>query len=77
MTHDKASDHLRPRQRRERVCVDLTGSARKEESSPVPHVVSDRGHASSVHAALASLPRTQRQAIELALLAGLTHDEIA
>jgi RNA polymerase sigma-70 factor, ECF subfamily len=75
----RAIDRLRSRQRRARLAEELQESGAAE---PAPAVTPDLGaldaeESAEVRAALSSLPADQRQAIEMAFFAGLTHPEIA
>ena len=79
ITRHRAIDRLRSSQRRARLVEEL-----QERAEAEPAVVAQPDadtlmieEAKTVRSALGSLPREQRQALELAFLAGLTHSEIA
>jgi RNA polymerase sigma-70 factor (ECF subfamily) len=75
MTHRRSVDAVRraasQRQREERVDRLASGARIQEDCAEATAT------AESVHAALASLPDDQRQAVELAFWQGMTHQEIA
>jgi RNA polymerase sigma-70 factor (ECF subfamily) len=79
ITRHRAIDRLRSRQRRARLTEELQENGAAE---PAPAVTPDLGaldaeESAEVRAALGSLPADQRQAVEMAFFAGLTHPEIA
>ena len=83
ITRSRAIDHLRARQRRERLRAQV---AEAREGSRSPTALAERAndeHTSQLDARriasrlLAELPEGQRQAIEMAYFAGMTHSEIA
>ena len=79
ITRHRAIDRLRARQRRARLADELQQT---DAATPAPVGSPDLdAHgaeaAAAVRAALGSLPKDQRQAIEMAFFAGLTHDDIA
>lgn len=79
IVHNLAIDRRRGRHRRELQDVPIetvTYSLESTDDDPFVAVASDL-EAAQVHAALNALPADQRQAIELAYFAGLTHQEIA
>ena len=75
----KAIDKLRIRQRDERLREAATGAANPEaaidEQSVQEPILRERG--AQVRSALEQLAPEQRQALELAFFAGLTHEQIA
>ena len=80
ITRNKAIDRLRSTQRKTRLLQDAAHELESSHSSasilPESRVIG--GESSTlVRGALVALPREQRQAIELAFLAGLTQSEIA
>jgi RNA polymerase sigma-70 factor (ECF subfamily) len=79
ITRHRAIDRLRSRQRRTRLVEELleSGGAEPAESTLPDTQAAGAEAVARVHAALATLPRDQRQSIELAFFAGLTHPEIA
>jgi RNA polymerase sigma-70 factor (ECF subfamily) len=79
ITRHRAIDRLRSRQRRTRLVEQLleSGAADPDESAMPDAEVLGGEAATEVRSALSGLPRDQRQAIELAFFAGLTHPEIA
>jgi RNA polymerase sigma-70 factor (ECF subfamily) len=75
----RAIDRLRSRQRRARLTEQLEHLGAVD---PAPTAAPDLGalgadEAATVRSALCSLPKDQRQAIEMAFFNGLTHPEIA
>jgi RNA polymerase sigma-70 factor, ECF subfamily len=79
ITRHRAIDRLRSRQRRARLVEELleTGAADPATgAAPDSDALAAEG-AASVRSVLASLPKDQREAIELAFFGGLTHPEIA
>jgi RNA polymerase sigma-70 factor (ECF subfamily) len=79
ITRHLCIDRLRSRQRRSRVIVALDNDQDPEPISQLtPAETSlDRQDAAAIRAAVNDLPKDQRQAIEMAFFAGLTHPEIA
>ncbi len=79
ITRHRAIDRLRHRQRRARLIEQLleTGAAEPGETVIPDDEVAGGESALAARAALTCLPKDQRQAIELAFFAGLTHPEIA
>jgi RNA polymerase sigma-70 factor (ECF subfamily) len=79
IVRNKAIDRIRVRKRLarivERATVEFSDSAEADERSADEPVFSEQR--AFVRAALAQIPREQRQAIELAFFSGLTHEEIA
>jgi len=79
ITRHRAIDRLRSKQRQARLVEELLASSETEApATPLP----DEGNAEaeqamSVRCAVSALPKEQRQPIELAFFAGLTHPEIA
>lgn len=81
LARSRAIDRLRARKRREGRTVsiddpDLNIDPLDEKASP-DEVVSFRQNRDAVRAAMAKLSATQREAVELAFLEGMTHVEIA
>ena len=80
ITRHRAIDRLRKRQRQARLVQELLENNAPEKDlksiAPDSDVLSAENSA-QLRAALAELPLDQRQAIELAFFAGLTHPEIA
>ncbi len=79
ITRHKAIDRLRSKQRQARLIDELLASS---ETEPLLTAFPEAGSAETeeamaVRRAVSELPREQRQAIELAFFAGLTHPEIA
>ncbi|MGH2535754.1 MAG: sigma-70 family RNA polymerase sigma factor [Thermomicrobiales bacterium] len=79
IVHNLAIDRRRGRYRRELQDVPLESVTFALENTGDDPFVTVAGEldAARIHAALATLPLDQRQAIELAYFAGLTHQEIA
>ena len=78
VTRSKAIDLLRARMRRQEREQPLGTDAGLEDPEPGPDAMCDRSE--QVHRmknALAALPTEQRQAIETAYFAGLSHSEVA
>ena len=75
----RAIDRARSRERRARLVMQLQESGAAELAPATAPDADTAGaeDAAAVRAALTSLPPDQRQAIELAFFAGLTHPEIA
>ncbi|HPA51373.1 MAG TPA: sigma-70 family RNA polymerase sigma factor [Thermoanaerobaculia bacterium] len=81
LARSRAIDRLRARKRREGRTVsiddpDLNIDPLDEKAAP-DEVVSFRQNRDAVRAAMAKLSATQREAVELAFLEGMTHVEIA
>jgi RNA polymerase sigma-70 factor (ECF subfamily) len=79
ITRHRAIDRLRSKQRQARLVEELLASS---ETEPPATLLPDEDSAEaeqaiSVRRAVSELPKEQRQAIELAFFAGLTHPEIA
>jgi len=78
MTRSRAIDQLRARQRSARLLGTWgDGTDGQKTAATALEEVADGERASSVKAALAALPVSQRQVLELAYFKGLTHVEIA
>lgn len=79
ITRHRAIDRLRSRQRRARLVEELieTGSADPVQISAPDSDAAGADESAMLRTALSSLPIDQRQAIELAFFAGLSHPEIA
>jgi RNA polymerase sigma-70 factor (ECF subfamily) len=79
LARHKAIDRLRALQRRYHFIEEITNEA--EDDPPAFAAGADevftQEQAAHIRAAVATLPLEQRQAIEMAFLGGLTHDEIA
>jgi RNA polymerase sigma-70 factor (ECF subfamily) len=79
LARHKAIDRLRALQRRYNFIEEITNEA--EDDPPALAAGADevftQEQAAHIRGAVATLPLEQRQAIELAFLGGLTHDEIA
>jgi RNA polymerase sigma-70 factor (ECF subfamily) len=79
IVRNRCIDRLRARQRRARVLVEIEDGAEIEPVAEAPAaetaLVTDELEA--VRAALGTLPKDQKQAIELAFFGGLSHHEIA
>ncbi len=77
ITHRRAVDRVRAEvaQSRRDVAYETLMSGREADST-VEQVL-DREDARTVHVALSTLSQSQREAIELAYLSGLTHREVA
>lgn len=79
ITRHRAIDRLRSKQRRTRLVEELL-AANETESPATPLPDQDSAvaeQAAAVRCAVSELPREQRQAIELAFFAGLSHPEVA
>jgi RNA polymerase sigma-70 factor (ECF subfamily) len=79
ITRNRCIDRLRARQRRSRVLVEMDESSKFDlpaETSTEKTVLAEQ-ELGEVRSAVGSLPKDQRQAIELAFFGGLTHQEIA
>jgi RNA polymerase sigma-70 factor (ECF subfamily) len=79
ITRHRAIDRLRGKQRRGRLIEQLVNAGGAEPSAAAtPDAASlDAERATEVRSALETLPKDQRQAIELAFFVGLSHPEIA
>jgi RNA polymerase sigma-70 factor (ECF subfamily) len=79
ITRHRAIDRLRSKQRHARLVEELLASNETEAAAtPLPDEDSaEAEQAMTVRGAVSELPKEQRQAIELAFFAGLTHPEIA
>jgi RNA polymerase sigma-70 factor (ECF subfamily) len=78
IARSKSIDLLRSRTRRVEKHRALEEMASLEEPAPNPEAVAVQAErCAQVQAALASLPREQRVAIETAYFAGLSHSEVA
>jgi len=79
LTRNRCIDRLRARQRRSRVMIDLPDEPMIEQvAEPAPaEVPLVENDIAVILAAVISLPKDQRQAIEMAFFNGLTHMEIA
>ena len=79
ITRHRAIDRARSRQRRARLVLELQESGAADPGpSPAPDTdTAGAEAAAAVRSALRTLPPDQRQAIELAFFADLTHPEIA
>ncbi len=77
LTHRRAVDRVRREQGdRDRVS-DWTASTRERDHDSVAEVVELRAEHRRVRQAMDGLTRLQRESLELAFLAGLTHTEVA
>jgi RNA polymerase sigma-70 factor (ECF subfamily) len=79
LTRNRCIDVLRARQRRLRIIVDADGDEsieRVAESTPAETQLGGTD-AAAIQNAVNTLPKEQRQAIEMAFFRGLTHQEIA
>lgn len=79
IVRNRCIDRLRSRQRRARVLVETEDAVEKEppaEASAVETCLAT-DELEAVRAALGSLPKDQKQAIEMAFFNGLSHHEIA
>jgi RNA polymerase sigma-70 factor, ECF subfamily len=79
LTRNRCIDGLRSRQRRSRIMVDAKGEPELDQTVEVapadePLLEND---AAVIRSVVNNLPPDQRQAIEMAFFAGLTHQEIA
>ena len=79
IARNRCIDRLRARQRRARVLVEWESGVESPPGIDCPADPSARGQdeLGAVHAAIASLHKEQRQAIEMAFFGGLSHHEIA
>ena len=78
VARSRALDQLRSRVRRRKREYPLEAVAEVEDPSPGPEDLSSKAEQCvRVRQALASLPRLQREAIETAYWAGLSHTEVA
>jgi RNA polymerase sigma-70 factor, ECF subfamily len=79
ITRNRSIDRLRARQRRSRIMVDLAGDQELEQiAEAVPAETGlMKNEAMVIQSAVESLPKDQRQAIEMAFFGGMTHQEIA
>jgi RNA polymerase sigma-70 factor, ECF subfamily len=79
ITRHRAIDRLRSKQRKARLVEQLVEAGDAEiPSAALPDAGSlDAEQAALVRSAMTTLPKDQRQAIELAFFAGLSHPEIA
>ena len=78
LTRSRAIDHLRSaiRYQRESPLETVVDWLASHEKNPEEQAVSNQ-RSQRVRAALTSLPRTERDAIELAFFSGLSHSEVA
>ena len=79
LARNKAIDRLRSLRRRYSFIEEITNETEEENHAfaTSPDDVFTHEQAALIRAAVATLPLEQRQAIEMAFLGGLTHDEIA
>jgi RNA polymerase sigma-70 factor, ECF subfamily len=77
LTRHKALDRLRSRKRRDVAMQEFAQTLEPEASEPGTTNVELKESAAIVKQAMSTLPDKQRQAIELALLRGLAHSEVA
>lgn len=78
IVRNRCIDRLRSRQRRSRLLVDTEGDIDIEAAETGAAETSlNADELESVRAALGTLPKDQKQAIEMAFFAGLSHHEIA
>jgi RNA polymerase sigma-70 factor, ECF subfamily len=79
MTRNKAIDRIRSRQRRSRLIEEAAENLGETTSEPAAPAVAGVGpdEAAQIRAAMESLPKDQRRAIEMAFFGGLTHIQIA
>lgn len=79
LLRNKAIDHLRVRQRRERTMEKATTVSRHLPEADEESAGEAERHDQStlVRAALTQIPEEQKQAVELAFFSGLTHEQIA
>lgn len=77
LTRNKALDRLRSSKRRDLAMQELAQVLEGEASEIGPLNVELKESARIVKQAMSTLPNKQRQAIELALLQGLAHSEVA
>lgn len=79
ITRNLCIDRLRARQRRARVIVSFENDQDWEPIAqmPQPETSVDQNEVTAIRAAVRTLPKEQRQAIEMAFFSGLTHPEIA
>jgi RNA polymerase sigma-70 factor (ECF subfamily) len=79
LTRNRCIDGLRARQRRSRIMADTSGEVEADHaiepaSVEAPIMAND---AAVIQSVVNKLPKSQRQAIEMAFFRGLTHQEIA
>ena len=79
IVRNRCIDRLRSRQRRSRVMVETEMDAGNEPTAEAPAMGTPlaQDELEAVRAALGTLPKDQRQAIEMAFFNGLSHHEIA
>jgi RNA polymerase sigma-70 factor (ECF subfamily) len=79
ITRNRSIDRLRSRQRRERLTNELRETSAVDYAPPTlsADATSGEDERQAIRSAVGGLPNDQRQAIELAFFAGLTHSEIA
>jgi RNA polymerase sigma-70 factor (ECF subfamily) len=79
ITRNRSIDLLRARQRRSRVIIELDGEQELEQQAESVAAESPlmKNEVVVVRSAVDSLPKDQRQAIEMAFFGGMTHQEIA
>jgi RNA polymerase sigma-70 factor (ECF subfamily) len=79
LTRNRCIDGLRARQRRARIMVESDGELDLEQAAERPGGAGALvdNDAAMIQAVVNRLPKSQRQAIEMAFFRGLTHQEIA
>lgn len=77
LTRNKAIDRIRANQRRRRLAEELLEEQGGVMESPAELGISGGETSQAVRKALQSLPKEQREAIELAFFKGLAHAEVA
>lgn len=78
IARNRCIDRLRTRQRRSRVLVEMKDGVEAEPATgPAEDPPLSGDELDAVRSAVVTLPKDQRQAIEMAFFGGLTHQEIA
>jgi RNA polymerase sigma-70 factor, ECF subfamily len=73
----RAIDRLRFEQRKKRIDPDAGGAPQADEQDPIEDYLELKEQGEAVRGALDVLTRDERQAVEAAFFAGLTHAEVA